>query len=83
MLPQVLAGLGALSVASAGCLLWLDHLRPVFASTAAGALAYQGWLVWRRPAARRTRTMGEILVASIGVNAIVVLTWGALWWRYR
>ena len=70
-------------MASAGCLFWLEELQPVFASTAAGALAYQGWLVRRRPPARRTRKMWWILAASLGVNAIVVLTWAALWLRYR
>ena len=70
-------------MASAGCLLWLEELQPVFASLAGGALAYQGWLVGRRPPARRTRTMWGILVASVGVNAMVVITWVALWLRYR
>jgi len=63
--------------------LWLEELQPVFASLAAGALAYQGWLVGRRPPARRTRRMWRILAASFGVNAMVVVTWGALWLRYR
>lgn len=72
-----------MSIASAGCLLWLEALQPVFASLAAGTLAYQGWLVGRRAPARRTRTMWGILVASASVNAIVVLSWVALWWRYR
>jgi hypothetical protein len=71
------------SVASAGCVLWLEELRPVFATMAAGALAYQGWLVWRRPPARRTRRMWSILAASVGINALVVLTWIGLWLRYR
>jgi len=70
-------------VASAGCLFWLEGLQPVFASLAAGALGYQGWLVARRPSARRTRTMWSILVASVAVNAIVVVTWVALWLRYQ
>ena len=70
-------------MASAGCLLWLEGLQPVFASTAAIALLYQGWLVGRRPPARRTRKMWAILAASVGVNAIVVLTWVAFWLRYR
>ena len=72
-----------MSVASAGCLLWLEALQPFFASLAAGALAYQGWLVGRRPPARRTRKMWGILVTSVSVNAVVVLTWVALWLRYR
>ncbi|HUE85110.1 MAG TPA: hypothetical protein VMO26_03460 [Vicinamibacterales bacterium] len=70
-------------MASAGCLLWLEALQPLFATMAAGALAYQGWLVGRRPPARRTRTMWAILAASVGVNAVVVVTWAALWLRYQ
>jgi hypothetical protein len=71
------------SIASAGCLLWLEALQPAFAALAAGALNYQGWLVRRQPPARRTRTMWGILVASVSVNAIVVIAWAALWPRYR
>jgi hypothetical protein len=63
--------------------LWLEQLRPVFVTLAAGALVYQSWLVARRPAGRRTRTMLAILATTISVNLVVVLTWGALWWRYR
>jgi hypothetical protein len=72
-----------LSVASAGCLLWLEALRPLFAALAAGALVYQAWLIARRPPARRTRRMWGILAASVGVNALVVLVWVALWLRYQ
>jgi hypothetical protein len=71
------------SIASAGCLLWLEALQPLFAALAAGALAYQGWLVGRRPAAHRTRTMWGILAASASVNVMVVITWVGLWLRYR
>jgi hypothetical protein len=72
-----------LSIASAGCLLWLDALRPFFAVAAVAALGWQAWLVGRRPAARRTSTMWAILVGTVGVNALVALTWASWWWRYR
>lgn len=72
-----------MSVVSAGCLIWLDALRPLFALTAAAALAFQGWLVWRRPAGSRTRLVWVLLTVSIATNAAVVLVWGAAWLRYR
>jgi hypothetical protein len=63
--------------------LWLDALRPVFAVSALAALGWQAWLVRRRPSARRTWAMWGILVGTIGVNALVWLTWASWWWRYR
>jgi hypothetical protein len=83
VLPQVLAGLGALSVFSAGCALWLERLQPVFILVAVSSLGYQGYLVWRRPARRRTTQMLIILWASIGVSVLVLLSWIALSVRYR
>jgi hypothetical protein len=71
------------SMASAGCLLWVEALQPFFAALAAGALGYQGWLVRRRPPAHRTRKMWGILLASVSVNLVVVVTWISLWLRYR
>ena len=83
MLPQVLVGLGAFSVLSAGCLFWLERLQPVFAVLAVSALAYQGWLVWRRPRERRSRKVLAIFWTSVGINALVLLTVVTLWFRYR
>lgn len=83
MLPQVLAGLGVLSILSTGCLLWLQRLQPLFATLAVAALAYQGWLVWRRPVHRRTRAMLFILWASLGTSLLVLAAWFAAWVRYR
>lgn len=83
MLPQVLAGLGALSILSAGCVLWLQRFQPLFAAVAVAALAYQGWLVSRRPAHRRTRPMFWILWTSAGTTIVVFAIWTALWLRYR
>jgi hypothetical protein len=83
VLPQVLAGLGALSILSAGCVLWLERLQPLFASVAVAALAYQGWLVWRRPKWRRTGRMLVILWTSLGTSLLVMGAWVVLWLRYR
>ncbi len=49
MLPQVLAGLGLVSILSAGCVLVLQELQPLFAVVAVLALGYESWLVLRRP----------------------------------
>jgi hypothetical protein len=70
-------------VASATCLLWLQRLQPVLAIVAVAALSYQAWLVWRRPAFLRTRTMLLILWGSIGASTLVAVTWTGLWFRYR
>lgn len=83
MLPQVLAGLGALSILSAGCVIWLQRFQPLFALMAVAALAYQGWLVVRRPRHLRTRAMLWMLRASVGIVALVFVGWAALWVRYR
>jgi hypothetical protein len=63
--------------------LWLDALRPIFASTAVVALTWQGWLIWSRPPARRTRILWAILAGTSAVNALVALAWASWWWRYR
>ena len=83
MLPQVLAGLGVVSVLSAGCVVWLQVLQPVFIAVALAALGYQVWLVKRRPPQRRTRTVRAILWSSIALNVLLFAGWGALWLRYR
>jgi hypothetical protein len=83
VLPQVLAGLGVLSILSAGCVLWLERLQPLFVTVAVSALSFQSWLIWRRPPALRTRTMLFILAASIGVSLLVLAMWVGLWLRYR
>jgi hypothetical protein len=71
------------SVVSAGCLLWLERLQPVFGLVAAVSLTYESWLVWRRPPHRRTPAMIVILWASIGLSGLVLSAWMALWLRYR
>ena len=72
-----------MSLLSAGCLFWLERLQPLFVLLAVSGLAYQAWLVWRRPGFRRTRTVMTILFTSIAVNVLVLATWVWLWFRYR
>ncbi len=72
-----------MSVASAGCLLWLQRLQPLLAAVAVSALVYQAWLVWRRPAVQRTSTMLFILWGSLGSSSLVALVWLGAWLRYR
>ena len=83
MLPQVLAGLGLASLLSAGCLFWLQRLQPLFFALTFGSLAYEAWLVGRRPPAMRTWGMKTILTASVTLNVIVIGGWIALSIRYR
>ena len=83
MLPQVLAGLGALSLLSASCLFWLERLQPVFLAIAVGSLVYQGWAVRRRPPFLRTWGIKTIFGVSLVLNVAVIGTWVALWFRYR
>ena len=68
---------------SAGCLFWLQKMQPVFFAVALGALAYEAWLVLRQPAPLRTKAMKAILGASVTVNAVLIISWAALWFRYR
>ena len=72
-----------MSVFSAGCLFWLETLQPFFAGLAACALAYQVWLVRRRPVHRRTKAMMIILWTSVATSALVLIAWVAVWLRYR
>lgn len=72
-----------MSIASVGCVLWLDALRPLFVATAILALGYQAWLVCRRPAAARTLAMWGLLAASLVTNVGVAFVWMALSARYR
>jgi hypothetical protein len=39
--------------------------------------------VLRRPAPLRTTAMKTILGASVAVNAVLIISWVALWFRYR
>jgi hypothetical protein len=82
VLPQVLAGLGAVSVVSAGCVLWLERFQPLFITLALGTLLYQAWLVKGRPRHRRTRMMLVILWTSTGTSLAVGTVLIALWVRY-
>jgi len=72
-----------LSLLSAGCLFWLERLQPLFVALAVGGVAYQGWLISRRPALRRTRLVVGIFVASLVVTLLVLALWLWLSFRYR
>ena len=82
MLPQVLAGLG-LELLSAGCLLWLQRLQPLFFVLALGALVYQGWLVRRRPSKPGHWKLRTVLAASLTVNVMMIGGWIIISVRYR
>jgi hypothetical protein len=71
------------SVASAGCVLWLERFQPLFASLTVCTLGYQAWLVWRRPHHRRTPTMRAIFWTSLGTSLALGAGLAALWLRYR
>jgi hypothetical protein len=83
VLPQVQFGLGVFSVLSAGCLLWLERLQPVFFAAAVASLAYQGWLFARRPPSARTRTVKAILAVSVALNVILITGWIVFSIRYQ
>lgn len=68
---------------SAGCLFWLQRLQPLFLTVAVVSLAYQAWLVIRRPATTRTWGMKAIFGASVVLNAVLIGGWIALSIRYR
>ena len=83
MLPQVLAGLGLVSLLSAGCLFWLQRLQPLFLTVAVGSLVYQVWVVRTRPRKSRTWGIKTILAVSLVLNFVVIGGWVALLIRYR
>jgi hypothetical protein len=83
VLPQVLAGLGLFGLLSAGCLFWLERLKPLFFTVAIGSLLYQGWAVHRRPPFLRTWGVKTIFVTSVVVNSLVIGLYIVIWFRYR
>lgn len=72
-----------MSILSAGCVLWLERLQPLFVLLAGSAMAYQIWLVARRAPARRTRSMLVTLWSSVGLTTMMLGAWVALAMRYR
>jgi hypothetical protein len=68
---------------SAGCLFWLEKLRPLFFTVAIGSMIYQGWAVWRRPPFLRTWGVKTILGISLFLNILVITEWIVLYYRYR
>jgi hypothetical protein len=83
VLPQVLAGLGLVSLLSAGCLFWLQRLQPLFFTVAVASLVYQIWVVRRRPPSLRTWGVKTILGVSLMLNVMVIGGWIAISIRYR
>jgi hypothetical protein len=83
VLPQVLAGLGLVSLLSAGCLFWLQRLQPLFFMVAVASLVYQIWVVRRRPPSLRTWGVKTILGVSLMLNVMVIGGWIAISIRYR
>jgi hypothetical protein len=71
------------SLVSAGCLIWLQRLQPLFAVVAVAGVGWQTWLVFRRPAPMRTPKMLAIWATSVAVLVLVFAAWVALAVRYR
>ena len=82
MITPVLAGLGIFSFLSA-CLIWLQRLQPLFFAMAVGGLAYQIWIVRRRPPALRTLGVKTILGISLAINGLMILGWIVITIRYQ
>jgi hypothetical protein len=82
VLPQVLAGLG-LELLSAGCVLSLQRLQPLFFVLAMGALVYQAWLVRRRPPQPGSWKVRSVLAASLALNVMLIAGWIVIAVRYR
>ena len=72
-----------MEVLSAGCLLWLQRLQPLFFVLALGALAYQGWLMRRRPSKPGNWKLRTVLAASLAVNVMMIAGWIVISVRYR
>jgi hypothetical protein len=71
------------SLLSAGCLLILQRLQPLFFVVAVGAMISQAWIVHRRPPGSRTRGMKTILGLSVVLNVLMIGAWIVLSVRYR
>ena len=70
-------------VLSAGCLIWLERLQPLFFILALGSLAFQIAIYFKRPKILRTWGVKAILFSSVLVNVGVIASWTVLWFRYR
>ncbi len=82
MLPQVLVGLGLVSLVNVTCFFWLQQLQPLFVGIALGALLYQGVLIRRRAPSQRTLSIKTLFWGSLCVNMVVFGVWITLWIRY-
>jgi hypothetical protein len=82
VLTPVLVGLGLFSTFSVWCLVWLERLQPLFFTVAVAALAYQIWIVRRRPPFLRTWGVKTILGVSLAVNGLMIAAWIVITIRY-
>ena len=82
MLTPVLVGLGLFSSLSVWCLVWLQRLQPLFFAVAVATLAYQVWIVRRRPPFLRTWGVKTILGVSLAVNGLIIAGWVVITIRY-
>ena len=73
MLPQVLAGLGATGLVSAGLLVWIHRLQPFFVGVAALSLGYYAYLYFR-PGKRRL-PHHLVFWFSAAANVAALLFW--------
>ena len=71
-----------MSFVTPGCLLWLQHMQPVFFAIAAVALLYQLWLVRRTPPQSRTPGLKAMVLISCALNLVVLAGWLAMRLRY-
>ena len=82
MLTPVLVGLGLFSTLSVWCLVWLERLQPLFFTVAVVSLAYQVWIVRRRPPFLRTWGVKTILGVSLALNGLMIVGWIVITIRY-
>ena len=82
MLTPVLVGLGLFSTLSVWCLVWLERLQPLFFAVAVASLAYQIWIVRRRPPFLRTWGVKTILGVSLAANGLMIVGWLVITIRY-
>jgi hypothetical protein len=52
-------------------------------AVALASIGYQGWLVWRRPPYRRSKSALWIFGSSVAVTGLMIATWVVLWYRYQ
>lgn len=72
-------------MASAGFLVWLHRLQPVFVATAVVSLGYAHAMMWSRQ--RRGQPVGRFETATVWFSTVfylaILLGWAWLWLRYQ